>query len=89
MASSYNHTREDSPLMPCPACAHTDAERELTEALAHVREELENAKQNCARLVLERTELVQALRVIAMGCTGNCVETAKYALRRVGVDCDE
>lgn len=34
---AYNHTREDSPLMPCPKCATTPAERELAEALLAAR----------------------------------------------------
>lgn len=37
---TYNHTREDSPLRPCPACAATEAERELAGALADARHEL-------------------------------------------------
>jgi len=37
---TYNHTREDSTLMPCPRCAATDVERTLAEALADARRKI-------------------------------------------------
>jgi len=54
---SYNHTREDSPLLPCPLCARTDTERALADELRRTREaheeELEEARRASIRETVE------------------------------------
>lgn len=42
---AYNHTREDSPLLPCPKCASSPAEKELAEMLLQERRRLSEANE--------------------------------------------
>ncbi len=38
--ATFNHTRDDSPLLPCKECASTDIERNMADVIADLRQEL-------------------------------------------------
>jgi hypothetical protein len=78
---TYNHTREDSHLMPCPQCASTEAEKELAERLLDTR----------IKLSRERSSVVAFLRSVPddSGLARKLAERIEYGEHEVRSDDDD